>query len=172
MLSESKGLFRPVTIASLRYTIVAAALFIPEALAASSIVNVSVTVLDRPACVVNGNQAIIVDFGNDMFTHKVDGNHYLEGVNYTLECDNLLRNAMRMQITGNTGVFKNKALQTSQPNLGIELRADGRTLLMNSWLNFTYPNIPKLQAVPVKNTGATLTGGEFSAAATLLVDYQ
>lgn len=172
MLSENKCFFRLIYSLSLRYIIVAASLYIPETLAATSTVNVSVTVIDEPACVVNGNQTIVVNFGNDMFTHKVDGNNYLEGINYTLECKNSRLNTMRMQITGNTGTFKNKALQTSQPDLGIELRADGRTLPVNSWLNFTYPDIPKLQAIPVKNAGATLTGGEFSATATLLVDYQ
>jgi hypothetical protein len=45
-------------------------------------------------------------------------------------------------------------------------------LAVNEWIDFTYPKTPTLQAVPVKRAGAVLSGGDFSAMATLMVDYQ
>ncbi|MNC51103.1 hypothetical protein D3C75_1003820 [compost metagenome] len=63
-------------------------------------------------------------------------------------------------------------LGTSKTNLGLELRSDGVKLPMNTWLNFTNPARPVLTAAPVKATGSTLSGGTFTAATTLLVDYQ
>ncbi|MGQ9883044.1 fimbrial protein [Serratia marcescens] len=39
-------------------------------------------------------------------------------------------------------------------------------------MSFTYPVTPTLEAVPVKSATAKLTAGEFTAGATMKVDYQ
>lgn len=148
--------------------LMAMALFNPVTQAATSNIYISVTVVDKPACTVNNNQTINVDFGDDLFTNRVDGSNYIK----TLDCKNNVRNAMKMKIVGSATAFDGSALQTNKTDLGVALRAEGRPLLINSWLNFTYPAQPLLQAVPVKRAGSTLTAGGFSAGATLMVDYQ
>ncbi|CAI0719944.1 Minor fimbrial protein prsF precursor [Serratia entomophila] len=139
--------------------------------ATTATVNVRVTVLSPP-CVINGGRTIEVDFGDSLIITRVDGNNYTKAVDYTLTCTGNSSNAMKLQVMGNPTAFEPSALQTSVADLGIALKANGGALAVNEWLDFTYPNAPQLQAVPVKRAGATLAGGEFTAAATLRVDYQ
>jgi type 1 fimbria pilin len=139
--------------------------------APSATVTVKVTVVAPPPCVINDDRPIDVEFG-DVMTTRVDGDNYKMPVNYTLSCTGGTSNAMKLQVKGTGAAFDAAVLQTNQTGLGIELRQGASKLAVNSWLNFTYPNKPELWAVPVKQAGATLTGGEFSAGATMAVDYQ
>ncbi|MBJ2078382.1 fimbrial protein [Serratia ureilytica] len=134
-------------------------------------VTVKVTVIAAPACVVNDNKAIEVEFG-DVMTTQVDGTNYRMPVNYTLDCDAEANNAMKLQVQGTGAGFDAEVLQTTVPELGIRLQNGTTTLPVNTWVNFTYPTKPELFAVPVKATGATLSAGEFTAASTMRVDYQ
>ncbi|WP_454877357.1 fimbrial protein [Serratia inhibens] len=135
-------------------------------------INISGTVIAPLSCVINGNQIIEVNFGNDLVTTRVDGSRYMKTLDYTLTCKNNTSNAIKMKFQGNATAFNNSALQTEQADLGVELRANGQPMPINNWLNFTYPNKPLLQAVPVKRDGGVLKVGDFSAGATLMVDYQ
>lgn len=139
--------------------------------APSATVTVKVTVVAPPACVINDDRPIEVEFGNVMTT-RVDGDNYKMPVNYTLSCTGGTSNAMKLQVKGNGAAFDATVLQTNKTGLGIELRQGGSKLAVNKWLHFSYPNKPKLWAIPVKQVGTTLTGGEFSAGATMTVDYQ
>ncbi len=139
--------------------------------AATAPIYITGTITSKPQCVINSNQTIRVDFGDDLVTTKVDGSNYIRPVDYTLVCSNNSKNAMKMKVVGTAASFNGSAIQSSKANLAIALRANGNPLTIGSWLNFTYPNKPLLQAVPVKGSGA-LTAGAFSAAATLMVDYQ
>ncbi|MEB6541869.1 fimbrial protein [Serratia plymuthica] len=139
---------------------------------ATTTINITGTVIAPLSCVINDHKTIAVDFGNDLVTTRVDGSNYMKAVNYTLVCKNNTSNAIKMKIEGSATSFNQSALQTDQADLGIELRADGQRFPINSWLNFTYPNKPLLQAVPVKRAGGALKVGAFSVAATLMVDYQ
>ncbi|WP_256814432.1 MULTISPECIES: fimbrial protein [unclassified Serratia (in: enterobacteria)] len=139
--------------------------------APSAMVTVKVTVVAPPPCVINDDRPIEVEFG-DVMTTRVDGDNYKMPVNYTLSCTGGTSNAMKLQVKGNGAAFDATVLQTNKTGLGIELRQGDGKLAVNSWLNFTYPNKPELWAVPVKQAGTTLTGGEFSAGATMAVDYQ
>lgn len=134
-------------------------------------VTVSVTVLSPP-CIINGGRVIEVDFGNEIIISRIDGSNYIQTVDYSVECKGNSSNAMKLQVQGNAAVFEQGALQSSVADLGIALKANGASLAVNDWIDFTYPNVPQLQAVPIKRAGATLNGGEFTAAATLKVDYQ
>ncbi|WP_193161054.1 fimbrial protein [Serratia ureilytica] len=137
----------------------------------ATVITVKVTVVAPPPCVINDDRPIEVEFG-DVMTTRVDGDNYKMPVNYTLSCTGSASNAIKLQVKGAGAAFDATVLQTNQTGLGIELRQGGSKLAVNSWLNFTYPNKPELWVVPVKQTGATLTGGEFSAGATMAVDYQ
>lgn len=143
-----------------------------RAVADTSTVTIKVTVIAPPPCTINGDQVIDVDFGNEVVTSRVDGVNYLKTVDYSLDCQGGNSNAMKLQIKGIVTTFDRSALQTNVKDFGIALRANGQALVINDWVKFTYPAKPLLQAVPVKKTGVTLPGGDFSAGATLMVDYQ
>lgn len=131
------------------------------------------TLIEPPPCVINGNQPIEVNFGDDVMTSRVDGTSYKKmPIAYQLNCTGLFNNALRMQIEGIGAGFNNKLLNTNKGNLAIALLNNGTALGVNSWFNFTYPTKPTLEAVPAKNPTGALTGGAFSATATMKIDYR
>ncbi|QXN64809.1 fimbrial protein [Serratia fonticola] len=129
-------------------------------------------VLIAPPCEINNNQLIEVNFGNDVLTTRVDGHYKKMPVPYTVLCPDNASNAAMMQIEGNGAVFESEVLLTNITDFGIEIQTQGHRLPINNWVNFSYPNWPPLEAVPVKRPGATLAGGAFSAGATMKVEYQ
>ncbi|HIE3987578.1 fimbrial protein [Serratia nevei] len=138
-------------------------------------VKVSVTVVKPLPCIINGGRPIEVNFGDEVMTTRIDGQRYRMPIDFSFTCNNPYKNAMRMQIRGGTVNFgQGLLLGTSRDGLGIAIlrQENGTRLPMNSWLNFTYPNPVKLDAVPVKRAGVELATGEFTAAATLQVDFQ
>ncbi|BEO62835.1 exotoxin [Serratia marcescens] len=139
---------------------------------AATQVNISGTVIASLTCVVNGEKPIEADFGNEVATTRIDGERYKTDLSYTLSCKNNVTNALRMKVVGAGASFNNDVLSTNKDELGIALQADGKSWDINSWLNFTYPNQPLLQAIPIKKQGGVLTGGEFIATATLMIDYR
>ncbi|SNY79833.1 fimbrial protein [Enterobacter sp. CC120223-11] len=138
---------------------------------ASSTVTVRVSVIAPPPCVVNGDQPITVEFG-EVMTTRVDGNNYKMPVNYSLTCIGGNSNALTLTIAGNATSFDGAALLTDKAGLGVRLLEGSAPYTINNQIKFTYPGKPELYAVPVQQRGATLTGGEFSAAAIMNVAYQ
>lgn len=134
-------------------------------------VTVKVTVLVPPPCTINDDRPIEVEFG-DVMTTRVDGNNYRMPVNYSLICTGGSSNAIKIQVQGSGASFDSTVLQTNRAGLGIELQRGNNKLAVNSWLNFNYPDKPELWAVPVKQNSVALTGGEFTAGATMKVAYQ
>ncbi|MEL5445946.1 fimbrial protein [Serratia ureilytica] len=139
---------------------------------AATTVSVKVTVLAPLPCVLNGNQPIEVNFGDEVLTTRINGENYLTPVDYKFTCTEPEKNGMRLLLAGTGAGFDGKLLQTSVGGLGIAFLNNGSRIALNSWQNFTYPALPKLEAVPVKQANATLPTGEFTASATLRVDYQ
>lgn len=139
---------------------------------AATTVSVRVTVLAPLPCVINGNQPIEVNFGDEVMTTRVNGENYRTPVDYSVTCDKPEKNGMRLLIAGTGAGFDGKLLQTNVGGLGIAFLNNGARIALNSWQNFTFPVLPKLEAVPVKQANATLPTGEFTASATLRVDYQ
>ena len=143
------------------------------AVQAVTTIKVTVTIVAPPPCVINGDSLIEVDFGNEVMTTRIDGESYKkQAINYTVECKDAPSNAMKLQIQGNGAGFNSDVLQTSKGDLGIKLLRNGNSLPLNEWINFTYPTLPRLEAVLIKKAGATLAGGAFSAGATMKVEYQ
>ncbi|CFR06270.1 fimbrial protein [Yersinia kristensenii] len=142
------------------------------ALNKTATVNVSVTIFAAPPCEINSNNTINVNFGDTVLTSNIDGVNYIKPVNYTLNCTAAADNALKISINGNGATFDTNLLKTSNSGLGIKLIRDGQQLALNTTSNFTYPNVPVLQAVPIKQTNATLSTGYFSGTATLVVEYQ
>ncbi|WP_253893527.1 fimbrial protein [Serratia marcescens] len=143
----------------------------PLMLQAATTVTVKVTVMAPPPCVINGNRTIEVDF-NEVVIAQIDGKNYRTPVRYSLSCSGQSKNAMKLQVQGTGAPFDTSVLKTNKTGLGIQLQQGDSKLALNSWLNFTYPNAPTLWVVPIKQSGAALSGGEFTAGATMKVDYQ
>lgn len=135
-------------------------------------INVTVTIVAPPPCVINGDNLIEVNFGNDVMTTRIDGSYKKMSVNYSVTCKGASSNAMKIQIQGTGAGFDSDVLKTNKGNLGIALLRNGNDQPINRWVKFTYPNLPKFEAVPVKKSGVKLNGGAFSAGATMMVEYQ
>ncbi|MBB4820631.1 type 1 fimbria pilin [Pseudomonas alcaligenes] len=148
-----------------------AAVAVAPAQAASTTFRVTVTVIERPDCVINGNKPIEVDFGEVVVT-DIDGSNYRTPVAYGLDCKGADNKRLGLSYAGNAADFDTAALRTSVQGLGIRLYADDQLLEVNSGSHpFDYQAKPTLYAVPVKQDDAQLSGGEFTAGATLKVDY-
>lgn len=104
--------------------------------------------------------------------HGLTASIIVGGVPYTVTCNSPVSNAMKLELKGTAAAFDNRVLMTRKPDLGVKLFVNGADWPINTPVNFTHPNFPVVQAVPVKRAGSTLTGGAFDAAATLVVDYQ
>lgn len=140
---------------------------------ATSYSTIDVTViLTAEPCKVNNNDIIEVNFGNEVQTTLVDGNYKKMQVPYTVQCPAGAPKAMSIRIEGAGAAFDRDVLDTNIGNFGIEILSDGYPLPINRPKDFTYPNLPRLYAVPVKRAGATLKGGVFSAGAIMKVEYR
>ncbi|CAI1035007.1 Minor fimbrial protein prsF precursor [Serratia liquefaciens] len=138
---------------------------------ATATVTVKVTVV-APPCEINNNNLIEVNFGNDVMTTRVDGEYKKKPVIYSVQCKGAASGAVRMRIDGDGAAFDGGVLKTNKTDFGIELLNNGKRLPIKSWLNFNYPTLPNLEAVPVKRAAARLSGGVFSAGATMKVEYR
>ncbi|CRM29998.1 fimbrial protein [Pseudomonas fluorescens] len=145
---------------------------VSQALQAETSLTIRAVIIAPPPCVINGGSTLDVPFGNDLLTSRVDGVNYRRGVPYTVTCDSPFSNALSLELKGTAASFDNRALATRKADLGVRLFVNGADWPLNTAVNFTYPNFPVVQAVPVKRAGSTLTGGAFDATATLVVDYQ
>ncbi|MGR2706451.1 exotoxin [Pseudomonas sp. IB20] len=134
--------------------------------------TIRAVIIAAPPCVINSGGTLDVPFGNDLLTSRIDGVNYRRAVPYTVVCDSPFNNAMTLELKGTAASFDRNVLLTRKPDLGVKLFVNGADWPLNTAVNFTHPNFPTVQAVPVKRAGSTLTGGAFDAAATLVVDYQ
>ncbi|AZF11774.1 Minor fimbrial subunit StfE [Pseudomonas sp. R2-37-08W] len=143
-----------------------------QAVQAETSLTIRAVIIAPPPCVINGGSTLDVPFGNDLQTSRVDGVNYRRDVPYTVTCDSPFSNALTLELKGTVASFDSRVLSTRKADLGVRLFVNGADWPLNTAVNFTYPNFPVVQAVPVKRAGSTLTGGAFDAAATLVVDYQ
>ena len=134
--------------------------------------TVRAVIIAPPPCVINSGATLDVPFGNDLQTSRVDGVNYRRDVPYTVTCNSPFSNALTLELKGTGAGFDSRVLSTLKSYLGFKLFVNGADWPLNTAVNFTYPNFPAVQAVPVKRVGSTLTGGAFDATATLVVDYQ
>ncbi len=139
---------------------------------AETSLTIRAVIIAPPPCVINGGSTLDVPFGNDLLTSRVDGVNYRRAVPYTVVCETPANNALTLQLRGTGAAFDSRVLSTRKPDLGVKLFVNGADWPLNTVVNFTHPNFPVVQAVPVKRAGSKLTGGAFDATATLLVDYQ
>jgi type 1 fimbria pilin len=143
-------------------------------------ITLSGTLIDSPPCDVNGGNTIDVDFGDEVMTTRIDGKAYdKQPVNYTLECDSSMDAGTQLAISirGQAAAFGSGLLQTDVAGLGVQFMSGDAPVPLNNdtALKFAYDNSgtgPKIDAVLARNPAVTLSGGAFSATATMFLNYQ
>lgn len=135
------------------------------------------TLLAPPACTISSGDTISVEF-RDLVIEDIDGNYGRKNVPYELSCDSTIRDpswAMTLIWSGTQTSYNDAAIETDVPGFGIELQRDGQRFKLNTPLTINandFTRKPKLEAVPVKATNAVLSNTNFTAYATLRVEYQ
>lgn len=139
----------------------------------STNVTVKVTITASP-CTVNNNQTIDVDFGSNVAVTDVAAGLVEKDINYELDCSNMdTAKSLKMVIKGDGAEFDADVLKTSITDLGIEIKANGAKYPLNTAFNFANSEAkPALSALLVQKNGSRLDTGEFTAGATMMVDYQ
>lgn len=131
------------------------------------------TLVEAQPCVINDGNPVVVDFGNEVMTTRIDGNEYRKRISFTLDCSGSVPGMQQLRISGGplTG-FDPLALSGGQSGFGVALYNGSQRYAPGTWLPLTDPDIPELYAVPVKQNGVALAGGAFSILASLVVAYQ
>lgn len=132
------------------------------------------TLIEPPSCTINDNNRIDVNFGERVGINKVDGVNYRQRMNYQISCEGAgsSNGVLTLSLSGSAAGFDSEALLTNKANLGIRVYQNDTPFTPNSTLKIDLANPPRLEAVPVKSAGTTLTEDAFEAWATLRADYQ
>lgn len=134
-------------------------------------VNVTGVVVEG-VCEINNGETIHVDFGSNLQSRLINGEKFMKTIDYSLVCEDLTSNDLEMEFEGTATSFSDDYLATDREGLGIKLYMNGESMPMNTWMPFTWPEVPVLQAAPIKDDAAEVETGVFSASATLKIQYQ
>lgn len=139
-------------------------------------IPLKVKVLERTCDVFSqagSNKLIEIDFEN-IVSPKVDGVAYEMTIPYRLSCSGSGSNdsALQLYFLGDTAIFNDKYLTTSETQLGLILKADNVVLPVGQKYEFYYSKVPVLTATPVIGNKGGLIGGTFTASTTLMINYQ
>lgn len=146
---------------------------------ANTEVNFKGVVYETPECIINQGNPITVDFGT-VDVDTIDGVQNSVQIDYDFSCANVTTDVSKWiygySLTGTASSFSNSAISTNIEDLGIQISADGVSVPPGSnTLTSLEPNgdkaLPVLKATLVKNSGSTLSTGEFSATAGLNMTY-
>ncbi|SDQ71302.1 Fimbrial protein [Pseudomonas sp. UC 17F4] len=157
-----------------------AALLLGSALAVPCHANMEFTgtLITPPACVVSDKGGRIdVQFAGSVVPSKIDGQRYRQAIPYQIDCPGAGAPGssynMRLTLKAIATQFDPAAVQTSVTDLGIRILLGGTDFILNEPRQIDNSNgavLPRLEAVPVKNPGATLGNGDFSASALLMAE--
>jgi type 1 fimbria pilin len=151
--------------------------FLSSMSAHAATVSVSGNVV-LPPCTLNGGNTIDVNFGDDVMITRIDGKEYKkQPVNYNLSCEGDMSNGnnlLSITISGSVASFGSGLLKTDKSGLGVQFLNYTTPLAVNTGqAKFNYNSShPTLFAVLAKNSASPPTAGEFSATATMSVNYQ
>lgn len=125
-------------------------------------------------CSVNDDtDTPMIEFG-DVRTDLIDGTKYSQPLPVKITCAGDLSSlAIQYQIKGTAASFDTKVLNTNIAGLGIKvLNSTGTPLSINTWVDTTPSATFSLSVVPVKDGTTQLSGGEFNATATLVIQMK
>ncbi|WP_265494874.1 fimbrial protein [Providencia heimbachae] len=132
-------------------------------------------IVTPPECILNNEQQQAVHF-NDILLTRIDGISYQQPLVFKLTCTQLAKNTLKLTIQGDGTSFNSSgALKTSNTKLGVAFYLNDVRQAINEAVNVNYTALPTIKAAPVKNMAANYNntdGGDFTALATLKVDYQ
>lgn len=136
-------------------------------------VTITGKLVDALECTVNGNNTVLVDFGDNIVARAIDGSNYHEDINVTLSCSSYVKNDMTLTIlAAKDAGFGSGLVGTDKTGLGIQLYSGGTAMKAGDPISFVYPVIPKLSATLVAEDNTTLTSGTFKGTGTLVINYQ
>lgn len=129
---------------------------------------------EPPPCIISNTNLIDVDFGERVGIKRVDGVNYRQPLNYQVSCedDGSTNWVLTLSLSGVASVFDAAALQSNKDNLAIRVYINNKPFIPGSTVKIDLAHLPLLEAVPVKNAGATLIEGAFESWATLRADYE
>ena len=131
-------------------------------------VQISVSVTSLP-CVVNNNQQIDINFGDDVIITKIDGYYKKMPVVYSVECKGGM-STPQIAISGIGASFDANMLKTNNDDLAVAFMQENMPFPINQWASFNATS--KLTAVLRKRDGVRLSSGAFDAWATMMVEYR
>lgn len=142
-----------------------------------TLITVTGSITNAPACRINNNDRIDVDFGDNIELSLLDGVSYKKTqLIYDLQCQDLPNVALTMTITGVDASFGTGLIQTDKTSLGIRLFNGSIPFNNRESIPFTYDvsgsTHPDLWAVLIADNQGTLTSGGFNSSAILVIDYQ
>lgn len=142
-----------------------------------TLITVTGSITNAPACRINNNDRIDVDFGDDIEISLIDGVSYKKTpLIYDLQCQDLSSVALTMTITGTDAPFGSGLIGTDKTALGIRLLNGSTPVDNGEIIPFTYDGSgsthPDLWAVLTADSQKTLTSGGFTSSAILVIDYQ
>lgn len=139
----------------------------------SATVKVQVKVLEVP-CHINGDSDVSVEFGT-VLSNKLES--VSKDIPLSITCDNTPNGNVNLEVKGNPTSFDATALATDVDDLGVVFYSVSNKLLkLNNAYNVseisgTGENTGSFNIVGklVKSSNGALSGGEFSASATLIL---
>lgn len=134
--------------------------------------NIIGALVDTPECVVNGNDTVDVDFGNDVLISRINSGDYKKRIDYTPVCGSVAQNGLTLTISGTDAGFGTGLLGAGRKGLGIRLYEDTKIVSAGEKMQFEYPNFPVLYAELVKDDTSTMSAGEFFGSATMVISFQ
>ncbi|UNX72890.1 fimbrial protein [Klebsiella aerogenes] len=129
------------------------------------------TLVAPPPCEVNNGSTIDVPF-NEIGIDSVDGINHRRDVPYTLSCNADPKWSMTLTLSGPVSSFDTATLQTNVDALGIKVYINGLPFELDKPFPVDIAALPRIEAVPVKSPGSTLSEQVFEVSATLQAEYQ
>lgn len=134
------------------------------------------TLVEPPACTLNGGNTVEVSFGEQIGIKKVEQGIYRQSVDLGLDCESSdLGWQLTLMWTGNAAGFdsENATIRSEeQAGLGVKMYAGAQPLELNTVLKVNSNTLPDLEAVLVQQEGSELDEGSFKARGTFRIEYQ
>ncbi|WEP49084.1 fimbrial protein [Cronobacter dublinensis subsp. beijingensis] len=135
-------------------------------------VMLSNATISLPVCDLNGGNPIDIDFGSAIAITDVASEKIEKNIDYKITCsyDNY---GLKIKILGTGASFNSYLLQTNINELGIKFKVDKMDYPLNTNFNFTSAAAkPVLKAILTQQAGSHLPTGDFTASATMRLEYQ